>query len=89
MGFNPKELTTINAAVNEGVNSKIREQAEKDLRKEIADRLKDELGLAPADFNQLVRERYDSSVSEKITKMEEIVDLNESLVNANPNQLNS
>jgi len=77
--FNPTERSTINKAVDEGVNSMVREQSEKDLRKDIGERLKEELGLKPADFNALVKERYKADVSEKIKKFESIVELDEQL----------
>lgn len=77
--FNPTERSTVNKAIDEGVNSMIRAQAEKDLRKDIADELKDQLGLKPADFNALVKERYSNDISEKIKKFEAIVELNETL----------
>lgn len=80
--YTQPELATINNCVEECVNSLIREDAEKQLRKDIVDRAKEELKMKPAMFNMLVKERFDSKSTKTLEKHEEIVELNDQLINA-------
>lgn len=80
--YTPQELATINNCVEECVNSLVREEGEKSLRKDILDRAKEELKMKPAMFNMLVKERFDSKSTKTLEKHEEIVELNEKLINA-------
>jgi hypothetical protein len=77
--FSAEVLTKLDNAVQEAADSLVRQQGEKDLRAEIASMVKEEVGLTTAEFNALVKERYDDSISEKIAKLELTVELNEKL----------
>lgn len=78
--LSPDVMTKLDNAVNECVNSLVRSQAEKDFRKDVLDRLKDEIdGFKPSDFNALVKERYDDSITDKVAKLEAVIELNDAL----------
>tara|TARA_Y100000593_G_scaffold34758_1_gene68228 strand:+ start:880 stop:1209 length:330 start_codon:yes stop_codon:yes gene_type:complete len=77
--FSAEVLTKLDNAVQEAADSLVRQQGEKDLRSEIASMVKEEIGLSTSEFNSLVKERYDDSISEKIAKLEGTVELNEKL----------
>lgn len=78
--LSPDTLTKLDNAVTECVNSLIRGQAEKDFRKDVLDRMKEEIDdFKPADFNALVLERYDDRITNKIAKMESVVEMNDAL----------
>lgn len=83
--YTEKEQTTINNAVDEAVSSWVRqktlETSEKDLRKDIIERItKDE--NVPIDkklFNLLVKERFDGKSSEEVEKHEDVIALDDIL----------
>jgi hypothetical protein len=77
-----QEMIKLNGMVKEAVDSLIRSEAEKSLRKDIADRVKEELNFKPAMFNAVVMERYNDSITEKLAKLEEIVDFNDQIIAA-------
>ena len=78
--LSPDVMTKLDNAVSECVNSLVRSQAEKDFRKDVLDRLKDEIdGFKPSDFNALVKERYDDSITDKVAKLEAVIELNDAL----------
>lgn len=78
--LSPETLTKLDNAVTECVNSLTRTQGEKDFRKSVLDRMKEEIdGFKPADFNALVLERYDDRITNKIAKMEAVVEMNDAL----------
>lgn len=79
--YTPQEQEKINNAVEEAVDSLIRVSAEKDLRKDIVENLKEELGMKPAMFNALVNERYEGKSSKSIEKHQDTVELNDLLKN--------
>lgn len=64
-------------AIKECIASRVRCEAEKDLQKDIAERMKEKLGLKPALFNALVGEAYENKVSSQIEKLTEAVELSE------------
>lgn len=64
-------------AIKECIASRVRCEAEKELQKDIAERMKDKLGLKPALFNALVGEAYEKKVSSQIEKLTEAVELSE------------
>lgn len=64
-------------AIKESIASRVRCEAEKELQKDIAERMKDKLGLKPALFNALVGEAYEKKVSSQIEKLTEAVELSE------------
>lgn len=66
-------------AVKESVDSLLRISAEKELQKDIADRIQEKLGIKKADFTKLVSEQYEGKVSDQIAKLEAIVELKEIL----------
>ena len=78
--LSPDVMTKLDNAVTECVNSLVRSQAEKDFRKDVLDRLKDEIdGFKPADFNALVKERFDDSITNKVAQLEAVIELNDAL----------
>lgn len=83
--YSYQELVAINNAVDESVNSFVREQAEKDLRKEILERMKDEFEMSKEEltlFKNAVVERYKENITEKVTILEESLAFNDSLLEA-------
>ena len=78
--LSPDVMTKLDNAVTECVNSLVRSQAEKDFRKDVLDRLKEEIdGFKPADFNALVKERFDDSITNKVAQLEAVIELNDAL----------
>lgn len=75
----PEQRETLKDAVQEGVNSHYREQAEKDLRKEIAARMEEELGLEKKTFNKLAKLAYRDACRKLNEETTEILDLAEEL----------
>ena len=79
--LSPEVMTKLDNAVNECVTSMMRIEHEKDFQKDVVDRMKEEIdGFKPADFNALVRERLNEKISEKIAKLESVVELNDALI---------
>lgn len=74
-----KSRVTIINAVKEASNSKLRIESEKDLIKDIAAKLKDELCMPPAVFNALVSTYHKQDVAEKQAKAEEFFEIYEVL----------
>lgn len=71
----PQEMYKLNGCIREMVDSMFRVQGEKDLQKEIKQRVKDEFPHLDANFTDIVKESYDNSVSETIAKKQAAVDL--------------
>lgn len=80
--YTPDELKSINDAVEECVKSLEREENEKSFRKDVVSRMGDELKMKSAEFNALVKERYNSTSTKAIEKHEEIADFNEKLISS-------
>lgn len=74
-----KSRVSIINSVKEASNSKIRIEAEKDLIKDIAAKMKDELGMPPAVFNQLVNTYHKQDAAERQAKAEEFFEIYEVL----------
>lgn len=74
-----EQYTVLNDAIDEAVIAHQKIEMQKEQLKSIAEVVKDELDVKPADFNALAKERYDESVSDKLFKIERIVNLNEQL----------
>lgn len=74
-----KSRTKIINAVKEASNSKLRIDAEKTLIKEIGSNLKDEIGMPPAVFNQLVNTYHKQDAAERQAKTEEFFEIYEVL----------
>lgn len=81
----PQEKKELSKLIDECVNSMVREQAEKDYRKDVAADLKEKYHMERSYFNQLVKNRYDNSVKEKYDKMEDILEFDEELRTAQRN----
>lgn len=75
----PEQRDNLKNAISEAVNSKYREQAEKDLQKEINKRMKDEIGMKPALFNKLAKVAYEDSAKKVNDEITELLDLAEEL----------
>lgn len=67
MNMNPEERKKFRNMLQEAVNSHYREEAEKELRRNIAERAKEELNLEKKQFNRLARVVY----RDEIKKVEE------------------
>lgn len=66
-------------AVKESVDSLLRISSEKELQKDIAERIQEKLGIKKADFTKLVSEQFEGKVSDQIAKLEAVVELKEML----------
>lgn len=84
--LSPENMTKLDNAVTECVNSLVRAAGEADFRKEVASSMKEQFEIANSDFNALVKERYDASVTEKVEKLQSIVEMNEALNTNRKNQ---
>lgn len=78
--LNPNDQLKLDQRVREAVDSHVREQAEKDLRGEIADGVNEDFKLAKADFNLLVSERYKEKVTKAMERYEMVSELNDKLI---------
>lgn len=65
----------IKGALKEAVGSLYRIQAEKDLMKDIAERMKDEADFEKATWNSLVTFSYNQEVEDKLVKLQEISEM--------------
>lgn len=75
--LNPEQRKVLKGLVQESVNSLYREDAEKQLRKDIADRAADELEIDKKYFNKLCRTVFKDSLSELGEEAEVIANLYE------------
>lgn len=75
----PEQYVVLDKAVQECVGSNIRIEGERQLQKDIADRVQDEVGIKGADFRKLVSEVYQGKVSDAIEKAEAIIELKDKL----------
>jgi hypothetical protein len=66
-------------AVKESVDSLLRVSSEKELQKDIAERIQEKLNIKKTDFTKLVSEQYEGKVSDQIAKLESVVELKEML----------
>lgn len=73
----------LDKAIRECVDSLTRAESEKEYRKDVAETIKEELEIKPADFNNMVKEAYNNSLSDKIEKYQDIVDSLVALKNVN------
>ena len=65
----------IKGALKEAVDSMFRVQAEKDLMKDIAERMKEDEGFDKAKWNKVVTFSYNQEVETKIADLQEISNL--------------
>lgn len=78
--FTPEQKKNIDDAVEEMLQSLSRQDREKELRKDIVDRMKEEFGLDGKVFNTIVKERVNDKVSEQVAELQTALDLNDELV---------
>jgi len=76
------EMIKLDKMVRECLDSLTRSEAEASFRKDVASRAKDELSVPPALFNAIVKERFNESITEKLAKLEEVIDMNDELIAA-------
>lgn len=74
MPSDPAARAKIKVCVKDAVDSLVRIEAEKDLMKNIADELKEELGMPPSLFKFLVRTYHKQDADKKQTETEEMFD---------------
>jgi hypothetical protein len=75
----PEQFIALDKAIQECVDSNIRIEGEKSFQKDVADRVKDEIGVKPAEFKKLVGEYFDGKVTESIQKAESILEIKEQI----------
>lgn len=78
--FTKEERVSIDNAAEEMLQSLSRQDREKELRKDIISRMKEEFGLDSKVFNTIVKERVDDKVSEKVAELQTALDLNDDLL---------
>lgn len=67
---NPADLKKIKGEIDELINSLVRENSEKELRKEILDGLKETYALDKKTVNRIARDRYKDTHSKSIGEYE-------------------
>ena len=82
MTLNETQMQTLDKAVRECVDSLTRSDGEKEFRKDVASRMKEEFEISTSEFNNLVKERYNEDCSNKIEKLQAVVDLSDQLKNS-------
>lgn len=75
----PEQIDVLKKAVSESVGSQYRKQAETDLQKEIANRIKEEIGVEPKLYKRLVSIAYKSDAARVNAETVELLDLAEEL----------
>ena len=78
--FTKEQRISIDNATEEMLQSLSRQDREKELRKDIVDRMKEEFGLDSKVFNTIVKERINDKVSEKVAELQTALDLNDELL---------
>ncbi len=73
------ELEIVQKAAKEMSDSLTRQQAERDLQKDIVESMKEKFELKPAEFNRVVKVYHDQKLTEVIEKHENFVDFYESV----------
>lgn len=71
----PADIQKIQNAVIEASNSKLRIEAERDLIKDIAQRIQDEVGIAKRDFNKMVKVYFKNEFKKVQEDLNEFADL--------------
>ena len=75
----PEQKEALTGMVKEAFASCVREDGEKQLRKDIADRCQEEIGIKKADFNKIVAEKFKGTASKAIETNQFAVDVLEQL----------
>ena len=78
--FTKEERVSIDQAVEEMLQSYSRQEREKNLRRDIIDRMKEEFSLEAKVFNTIVKERLNDKVSEQVSELQPELDLNDELL---------
>lgn len=78
--FTKEERISIDNATEEMLQSLCRQDREKELRKDIVARMKEEFGLDGRVFNTIVKERINDKVSEQVAELQTALDLNDDLL---------
>lgn len=78
--FTKEERVSIDQAVEEMLQSYSRQEREKNLRRDIIDRMKEEFSLEAKVFNTIVKERLNDKVSEQVSELQTALDLNDELL---------
>lgn len=78
--FTKEERVSIDQAVEEMLQSFSRQDREKNLRRDIVDRMKEEFSLDSKVFNTIVKERLNDKVSEQVSELQTALDLNDELL---------
>jgi len=73
------ELEVVQKAAKEMSDSMTRQQAERDLQKDIVENMKEKFELKASDFNRVVKVYHDQKLNEVIEKHESFVDFYESV----------
>jgi hypothetical protein len=84
MPSNPSDIQKIENAVKEASNSLIRIEAERDLIKDIKERMQDELGIPAKKLQELIKIYHKQNYSEVVGKFEETSELYEKVFGATP-----
>lgn len=71
---NPEDRRAIKNALVEASNSLLREEAEKELRKETAKQIKEKYGMPPSMFNRLAKAYFKDDIEEKAGEVESLTD---------------
>lgn len=79
--WNKEEQVKISEAVDECVASLVREEGEKQYRKDAVEALQDKVPIKTAVFNALVNERFNGKSTKILEKHEDIIAMNEVLMN--------
>jgi len=77
------ELEVVQKAAKEMSDSLTRQQAERDLQKDIVESMKEKFELKASDFNRIVKVYHDQKLNEVIEQHENFVDFYESVFNSN------
>ncbi len=73
------ELEVVQKAAKEMSDSMTRQQAERDLQKDIVENMKEKFELKASDFNRVVKVYHDQKLNEVIEQHENFVDFYESV----------
>lgn len=74
MPSNPVDRQSIKAAINEAADSLMRVDAERDLQKDIRNRMKEEFGVPTTLFNQLAKAVHKNNIHEQEAKTEALTE---------------
>ena len=78
--FTKEQRVSIDQAVEEMLQSYSRQEREKNLRRDIIDRMKEEFSLEAKVFNTIVKERLNDKVSEQVSELQTALDLNDEVL---------